>query len=172
MDDFLIQTARDIVTLARAKNRVMTTAESCTGGLVAALLTEIPGSSAVFDCGFVTYSNAAKQQLLFVPENDLLCFGAVSAEVAMAMTQGALSYSRADMAISLTGVAGPDGGTAEKPVGLVYLGYQQRGSRAAFEKLNLHGDRHQIRFQAAAAALEKFRLMIADTESAPAVQTN
>ena len=172
MTSVLLDLAHDIVTRARAQKQILVTAESCTGGLVASLLTEIPGSSAMFDCGFVTYSNAAKQQLLFVPEQDLLAFGAVSAEVAMAMARGALTHSRGDMAISLTGIAGPDGGTAEKPVGLVFLGYQQKGKMAGFIQLNLTGNRRQIREQAAAAALEQFRLMMADTESGPAVQMN
>jgi nicotinamide-nucleotide amidase len=97
------------------------TAESCTGGLVAALLTEIPGSSAVVERGFVTYSNDAKRELLGVPAATIEAHGAVSEPTARAMAQGALANSHAQVAVSVTGVAGPDGGTAEKPVGLVYF---------------------------------------------------
>src|SRR5271168_2570870 len=97
------------------------TAESCTGGLVAALLTEIPGSSAVVERGFVTYSNAAKRELLGVPAATLETHGAVSEATARAMALGALAHSRAQVAVSVTGIAGPDGGSAEKPVGLVHF---------------------------------------------------
>jgi len=97
------------------------TAESCTGGLVAGLLTEIPGSSAVLERGFVTYSNDAKRELLGVPGATLEAHGAVSEATALAMARGALAHSRAQVAVSVTGVAGPDGGTVEKPVGLVHF---------------------------------------------------
>ena len=99
----------------------MATAESCTGGLVAAALTAIAGSSDVFECGFVTYSNEAKQRLLGVPAAILLRHGAVSAEAAAAMAKGALKRSSADFAVSITGIAGPAGGSKEKPVGLVHF---------------------------------------------------
>ena len=105
------------------------TAESCTGGLIAGLLTEIPGSSAVLERGFVVYSNAAKQELLGVPAETLVNYGAVSGETAVAMAEGALRASRAEVAVSVTGIAGPDGGTAAKPVGLVHFACARRGSR-------------------------------------------
>lgn len=98
------------------------TAESCTGGMIAAALTDVPGSSAVLDRGFVTYSNEAKTEMLAVPADLIAWAGAVSPEVARAMAQGAVLNSRADIAVSVTGVAGPGGGTAEKPVGLVWFG--------------------------------------------------
>jgi len=105
----------------RARDIRLVTAESCTGGLIAALLTEIPGSSDVVERGFVTYSNEAKQEDLGVPANVLAAHGAVSEAVARAMAEGALVHSHADIAISVTGIAGPSGGSAEKPVGLVHL---------------------------------------------------
>ena len=103
------------------------TAESCTGGLIAGLLTEIPGSSDMVERGFVVYSNAAKQELLGVPAEMLVSHGAVSAETAVAMAEGALRASRAEVAVSVTGIAGPDGGTATKPVGLVHFACARRG---------------------------------------------
>jgi nicotinamide-nucleotide amidase len=105
----------------RAGKRRCVTAESCTGGLVAALLTSIPGSSDVVERGFVTYSNEAKTELLSVPAETIVTHGAVSAQTADAMARGALAHSRADVAVSVTGVAGPGGGSADKPVGLVFL---------------------------------------------------
>lgn len=118
----LTEKAGKIIHDAQAAGRMIATAESCTGGLLAGLLTEIAGSSAVFERGFVTYSNAAKSGLLGVDPGLIEAHGAVSAEVANAMVLGAIQHSRADIAISITGIAGPGGGTAQKPVGLVYLG--------------------------------------------------
>jgi nicotinamide-nucleotide amidase len=117
----LIEQATDLLELCRSKQLRIATAESCTGGLIAATLTEIPGSSAVVERGFVTYSNAAKQSLLGVPAATLQKFGAVSRETAEAMVLGALDKSEAELAVSVTGIAGPDGGTADKPVGLVHF---------------------------------------------------
>lgn len=156
----LLPLAQAVVHRARETGTLLVTAESCTGGLVSSLLTEIPGSSAVFDCGFVTYSNEAKQQLLFVPVSELMEFGAVSAEVAESMIRGALSHSRAHIAISLTGIAGPDGGTAEKPVGLVWLGFGRKFGTISSQRLMLSGDRHSIRTQATEAALKQFLAMM------------
>jgi nicotinamide-nucleotide amidase len=111
----------------RSRGLKLATAESCTGGLVAALLTEIAGSSDVVERGFVTYSNAAKHELLSVPDAMLAAHGAVSEPVARAMAEGALAHSGADVAVSVTGVAGPGGGSAEKPVGLVHFAAARRG---------------------------------------------
>jgi nicotinamide-nucleotide amidase len=120
-DDELFLRAGRLIALYRSRGLMLATAESCTGGLVAALLTEIAGSSTVVERGFVTYSNAAKEQLLGVAPALLAAHGAVSPEVAGAMAQGALAHSRADVAVAITGIAGPGGGTSEKPVGLVHF---------------------------------------------------
>jgi nicotinamide-nucleotide amidase len=123
----LIARAADLVARYRAASLMAATAESCTGGLIAGLLTEIPGSSDVLERGFVVYSNAAKQEVLGVPAETLAKYGAVSGETAVAMAEGALRASRAEVAVSVTGVAGPGGGTAAKPVGLVHFACAQRG---------------------------------------------
>ena len=126
-----IARAADLVARYKAAGLMAATAESCTGGLIAALLTEIPGSSNMLERGFVVYSNAAKQELLGVPAETLTKQGAVSGETAIAMAQGALRASRAEVAVSVTGIAGPDGGTAAKPVGLVHFACARRGRPAA-----------------------------------------
>ena len=117
----LLAQARDLLETARRKKMRIVTAESCTGGLIAGLLTEIPGSSDVVERGFVTYSDEAKQELLDVPAELLRAHGAVSEPVARAMAEGALKHARAERAIAVTGIAGPGGGSAEKPVGLVCI---------------------------------------------------
>lgn len=125
-DEMLRRTARRVLDLCRARGLHVATAESCTGGLVAAALTDIAGSSDVVDCGFVTYSNEAKQKLLGVPAVTLRRHGAVSRETAAAMAKGALKNSQADIAVATTGVAGPGGGSKRKPVGLVYFAAASR----------------------------------------------
>lgn len=140
---------------ARQAGFTIATAESCTGGMVAAALTDIAGSSDVFERGFVTYSNEAKADLLGVdpaltgPGGP----GAVSEPVARAMAEGALRQSRADIAVSVTGVAGPGGGTAEKPVGLVHFGWSARGGATGADHRIFAGDRHRIRNAAVQHAL-------------------
>jgi nicotinamide-nucleotide amidase len=119
--------AAKVLGLAREQRIMITTAESCTGGLIAGALTEIAGSSDVFDRGFVTYSNEAKNQMLGVSAESLTRFGAVSEAVAKEMAYGALVNSRADISVSVTGVAGPGGGSEEKPVGLVWMGLARQG---------------------------------------------
>ncbi len=136
---------------------MLATAESCTGGLIAGCLTEIAGSSDVVERGFVTYSNEAKMELLGVPQAVLAAKGAVSAEVAEAMAQGALAQSRADIAVSVTGVAGPGGGSAAKPVGLVFMGLCRRGETPSHRKLNFPGDRSEVRNATVEAALSGLR---------------
>jgi len=124
----LLARAAALIARYRGHKLMVATAESCTGGLIAALMTEIPGSSDVVERGFVVYSNAAKEELLGVPASTLAGHGAVSEETARAMAEGALRASRADVAVSVTGVAGPDGGTAAKPVGLVHFACARRGA--------------------------------------------
>lgn len=127
-DDELLERATALVQLYRGLGLKLATAESCTGGLTAALLTEIPGSSAVLDRGFVTYSNEAKQDLLEVPAALLDAHGAVSEPIARAMAEGALRSAHAHVSVSITGIAGPDGGSPEKPVGLVWFACAIKGA--------------------------------------------
>jgi nicotinamide-nucleotide amidase len=119
ISDVLVEKAREVVEANRKAGRRIAVAESCTGGLVSAAITEIPGSSEVFEAGFITYSNQAKMNRLNVNQDVLDTFGAVSVATAWAMAQGALSASNADVAVAITGIAGPDGGTEQKPVGTV-----------------------------------------------------
>jgi nicotinamide-nucleotide amidase len=126
-DQELLDKATRIIEQCKAKGLMIATAESCTGGLVAGLLTEISGSSTVVDRGFVTYSNAAKHDMLGVPQASLDQYGAVSEPVAKAMAQGSLTHSRATISVAITGVAGPTGGSADKPVGLVHFASARRG---------------------------------------------
>ena len=119
--------APDLVALARRKDALIATAESCTGGMIAAALTDIAGSSDVVDRGFITYSNAAKSDVLAVPEATIAAVGAVSEEVARAMAEGALARSGAARAVAVTGIAGPGGGSPEKPEGLVWFALARRG---------------------------------------------
>jgi len=133
------------------------TAESCTGGLVAAALTAIAGSSDVVERGFVTYTNEAKEQQLGVPRLALLSYGAVSEPVARAMAAGALRESLADVAVSVTGIAGPGGATADKPVGLVHFGLARHGHETLAERHVFPGDRDAVRAAALATALALLR---------------
>ena len=125
----LTENAKQLLDALREQGLKLATAESCTGGLICACLTEIPGSSDVVERGFVTYSNAAKSEMLDVPEAMIETHGAVSEEVAGAMAQGALDHSRADIAVAVTGIAGPGGGSEEKPVGLVFIAAASRDAR-------------------------------------------
>jgi nicotinamide-nucleotide amidase len=136
----------------RTAGRMLATAESCTGGMIAAALTDIAGSSAVVERGFVTYSNAAKTELLGVDAAVIQTKGAVSQEVAAAMAEGALAHSHAAVAVSVTGIAGPDGGSAEKPVGLVWFGLAAGGT-VTTERHVFAGDRAAVRLQATERAL-------------------
>ena len=129
----LIEPARALLDLCRARKLTIAVAESCTGGLLAATLTEIPGSSAVFDRGFVTYSNDAKTAMLGVPVDLLAAFGAVSRETAQAMASGALARAGVDLAVAITGIAGPGGAMPGKPVGLVHIAAASRGGRLSHQ---------------------------------------
>ena len=152
----IIDLARRVVEENRAAGRKVAIAESCTGGLVAAALTEIPGSSAVLDRGYVTYSNEAKAGELGVSEDLIDAFGAVSIACAYAMAQGALERSGADVAVAISGVAGPEGGTAQKPVGTVMFARARRGEESpeAESKFFEGEDRSGVRRQATLVALE------------------
>lgn len=158
----------------RAEGVKVATAESCTGGMVAALLTSVAGSSDVFERGFVTYSNEAKTGLLGVPAEIIALYGAVSEETACAMAEGALARSKADIAIAVTGIAGPSGGTPEKPVGLVWFGAAYRrkrdGGQEVLHQSKRFGDlgRARVRVEAAATALKLVLTAIAERgEGAP-----
>ena len=152
--------ATSVLQRARSNGLKIATAESCTGGLVAAALTEIAGSSDVVDRGFVTYSNDAKHVMLGVPTTTLQRHGAVSAETAAAMAKGALKYSFADIAVAITGIAGPGGGSKQKPVGLVHFAAASRnGRRVARVKRYGNIGRSQVRQRSVAEALRLLRLL-------------
>jgi nicotinamide-nucleotide amidase len=154
-DAVLFNRARLALGAAEAQGLMITTAESCTGGLVAALLTEIPGSSAVFERGFVTYSNAAKRDILGVPAMVLSACGAVSEPVVRAMAEGALKAAPAQLSVAITGIAGPGGGGADKPVGLVHFAAARAG-RSILHRQEMFGDlgRAQVRMNSVAVALD------------------
>lgn len=154
----LYEAAQSLLRDLAARDLKVATAESCTGGLVAALLTEVPGSSRVVDRGFVTYSNEAKIESIDVDGVLIMSHGAVSREVAEAMAEGALARSDADIAVSITGVAGPDGGTDKKPVGLVHLAAARRDAETLTRECRFGAlSRQEIRMKAVAAALELIR---------------
>ncbi|HVM23040.1 MAG TPA: CinA family protein [Sphingomicrobium sp.] len=153
----LVDKAREVVEANRKAGRRIAVAESCTGGLVSAALTEIPGSSEVFEAGYVTYSNSAKINELKVSEDVVDTFGAVSVATAWAMARGALAASQADVAVAITGIAGPDGGTPAKPVGTVVFALAERDADpakiVADQKLFDEKTRSGVRLQAALCAL-------------------
>jgi len=154
----LVAKAREVVEANRAAGRRLAIAESCTGGLVSAAITEIPGSSDVFEAGYVTYSNAAKIHELKVSQDVVETFGAVSVATAWAMARGALAASEADVAVAITGIAGPGGGTPGKPVGTVVFARAERDADPARiiadQKFFDEPNRAGVRFQAALCALE------------------
>lgn len=147
--------AAALIERCRARGLKLTTAESCTGGLIAGLVTSVAGSSAVMDCGFVTYSNEAKTRMVGVPPELIAEHGAVSEEVALAMAEGAIAQSAADIAVAVTGVAGPGGGTAQKPVGLVHCAAARKGRPTITRELRL-GDigRDAVRLETVRVAVE------------------
>jgi nicotinamide-nucleotide amidase len=153
--DSHLELAEQLLTVCRSEGLKVVCAESCTGGLVSGCLTAVSGASAVVDRGFVTYSNEAKTELLGVPEGLLAAHGAVSAEVAQAMAEGALERSRAHLSVAVTGIAGPGGGTPQKPVGLVYLATAARGRPTLVERHVFAGDRDQVRESTVRQALHQ-----------------
>jgi len=153
-DHELLRLAERVGRALMRAGATLATAESCTGGWVAQAVTAIAGSSAWFDRGFVTYSNAAKSEMLGVPEALIREHGAVSEPVARAMAEGALAHSRAHAAVAITGIAGPSGGTPEKPVGTVWFAWAARGAATRSARHLLRGDREAIRRQSVAIALE------------------
>ncbi|MDT9597647.1 CinA family protein [Sphingosinicella rhizophila] len=169
----LVKEAREVILANRAAGLRVAVAESCTGGLVSAALTEIAGSSDVFEAGFVTYSNEAKMHLLQVSGDVIDTFGAVSVAVAWAMAQGALERTGADTAVAITGIAGPDGGTANKPVGTVVFARARRGAdpKEIVADLKEFGDlgRGGVRLQAALCALELLMPVSAEPDSPSSV---
>ena len=152
LDEDILARAQAVLTACRSRGLTVATAESCTGGLVAGALTAIAGSSDVVECGYVTYSNAAKTNMLGVPAGLIASVGAVSEAVARRMAEGALARSGADLAVAITGVAGPGGGSVEKPVGLVWFALAGRGATVALHYI-FAGDRASVRRQSVAEAL-------------------
>lgn len=157
----LTRTAETLLATLRVRKMMLATAESCTGGLIAGVLTEIAGSSDVVERGFVTYSNEAKAEMIGVPAALIAAHGAVSREVALAMVEGALSHSRADVAVAVTGVAGPGGGSAAKPVGLVHIAVHRRGGVPVQRECRF-GDigRRDIRLATVAVAFEMIDALV------------
>jgi nicotinamide-nucleotide amidase len=153
IDDAILAEAAEVLAACRAARLKVATAESCTGGLVAGALTAIAGSSDVVERGFVTYSNEAKTELLGVPAALIATEGAVSEPVARRMAEGALAHSAADLAVSITGIAGPGGGSEAKPVGLVWFGLARRDAETATLRQVFPGDRAGVRRAAVAQAL-------------------
>lgn len=149
----ILELATKVGQALEAKRLLMATAESCTGGGVAQAITEIPGSTGWFECGFVTYSNASKTEMLEVPAALMAQFGSVSEEVAAAMAEGAVANSAADVAVSTTGIAGPTGAVPGKPVGTVCFGWA-RGDHTYTERLVFAGDRQSVREQTVVHALQ------------------
>src|SRR5690242_11879968 len=160
IESVLREKAAQVLDLCRARGLKVATAESCTGGLVAGALTEIAGSSDVVDCGFVTYSNAAKQRMLGVTALTLERAGAVSREAAEEMAQGALAHSDADLAVAITGIAGPGGATPGKPVGLVHFAAAARGGRSVHREKRYGAiGRRKVRLKSVAEALAMLELL-------------
>ncbi|MGD9535812.1 MAG: CinA family protein [Alphaproteobacteria bacterium] len=157
--------AARLLALCRQRGLKLATAESCTGGLIAGRLTDIAGSSDVMDRGFVTYSNAAKTEMIGVPAALIVRFGAVSEPVARAMAEGALARSNADIAVAVTGIAGPGGATQGKPVGLVHFGCARRGMATRHRREVFPGDRAAVRQATVEAALDLAREVAEAEES-------
>lgn len=159
MDRALLTLAQDVGDWLAARGSMLATAESCTGGWIAEAVTAVSGSSAWFDRGWVTYSNEAKMEMLGVQPHTLQTRGAVSEAVVLEMVMGALLHSRASHAVAVSGVAGPTGGTAEKPIGMVCLAWGQRGGGMQVQTHHFDGDREAVRRQTVEAALRGLMAM-------------
>jgi len=159
-----MQLEEKIIRELQRRNYTVTTAESCTGGMIASAITDVPGASAVFEAGFVTYSNAMKTKLLAVPEETLARVGAVSAETVEAMAKGAANVAEANVAVAVSGIAGPGGGTPEKPVGLVYICLHIRNVPDAdgtyVYKCNFSGSRDEVRRAVVEKVFEEMALKL------------
>ena len=168
----LMQAARPLLDLCRSKRLILAAAESCTGGLLAATLTEIPGSSDVFERGFITYSNEAKRAMLGVTPTTLAKHGAVSRETAEAMATGALAHAPVDLSVSITGIAGPGGAVPGKPVGLVYLAAASRSGRL-IQHERKYGDigRAQVRRACVIEALAMLGELAASEQAKPPISS-
>lgn len=153
-DESLHALAQTLAEALTQRREMLVSAESCTGGWIAKVLTDLPGSSAWFECGVVAYSYEAKEALLGVNPHTLEQHGAVSEETAVEMVSGALARSGATIAVAVTGIAGPSGGTPEKPVGMVWIAWKRRGGYAHAEVFRFDGDREAVRRQTVARALE------------------
>ena len=152
----ILYAAEHLVRLLSEKHKTVATAESCTGGMIGQSLTSVPGASEVYGFGFITYANEAKEQILGVKHETLTAHGAVSPETAEEMAAGARRVSGADIAVAVTGIAGPGGGTPEKPGGLVYVGVASENGVKSI-KLNLSGNRDRIRLRTCLSALDAVR---------------
>jgi nicotinamide-nucleotide amidase len=164
MSNDMIEAAALLIKACTEKTLTVATAESCTGGLVAGAMTAVPGSSAVLDRGFVTYSNAAKQQMLGVPLATLKQYGEVSRQTAEAMARGVLAKSKVDLAVAITGIAGPGGGTPEKPVGLVHFAAESRNGTSMHAAKRFTGTRTEVRHRSVVQALRMLK-ELADDEA-------
>jgi len=153
-DNDLISLVKHVSHVLKELGWTIGAVESCTGGWLSKVCTDQPGSSSWFDCGFVTYSNQSKQDLVNVSKKTLDTYGAVSEQTAIEMAQGGLAHSSADMSVAITGIAGPDGGAIEKPVGTVWFAWAIRNQGAKTQKCQFEGDREQVRLQAVITALQ------------------
>jgi nicotinamide-nucleotide amidase len=160
MEQDLQALAEDVGARLRAARQMLVTAESCTGGWIAKTVTDIAGSSDWFDCGLAAYSYEAKQALLSVNPHTLETHGAVSRETVIEMVSGALVHSGAGVAVAVTGIAGPGGGTADKPVGTVWVAWKRRGGYARAELFQFDGDREAVRRKTVAAALQGLATLV------------
>ena len=163
-DSELVKVVQQLCQQLQVCQLQLVTAESCTGGLLASMLTSIEGSSAWFERGFVTYSNQAKQEILQVPASILQAHGAVSWQAAVAMAEGALQASHSDMAVAITGIAGPTGGSADKPVGQVFFAWAGRNAPCTHLRASFHGERRAIQQQAVIFAMQQTTLRLVSTK--------